>query len=251
MSVRGEPVQYAAWVRAERGSDSGWWRLARAIGWIVTVLWALLVLSVAVDSYENDLFVTLFAVGVMMVPCVPFWWWQVRRIRRRRAEPVTAAPVARESVAGVPATREPIERSADGPSDDELEDLPESIREEWRRLRHARDLVHAFAEDGWVEPTALLDVDDHVARLRRLLEADERTDRLGGAASNTLRRQVEELRALLVALADEAVELQASLADDDPAAATLADARERVRTTTEAYRELRRPHEVRDLQQPG
>lgn len=229
-------------VSAERGSDS-WWRVARATGWIVTLLWSLLIVVAMVDLYDNDLFVSLIAGGVMLVPCLPFWWRQVSRIRRRRAAPVAAAPV--------PAL---VERPAAEPSGPghELEKLPASIRNEWRQLEQARDLVRAFAENGWVERTALMDVDDHVARLRRLLEADERTDRLGGAASNTLRRQITELRALLVALADEAVEHQASLASDDPTAATLTDARERLRTTTEAYRELPRPDAVaRDLQQPG
>jgi hypothetical protein len=64
---------------------------------------------------------------------------------------------------------------------------------------------------------------------------------LGGAPSPTLQRQVEELTALLVALGDEAVEHQASLASDDPVPATLAEARERLANTTEALRDLQRP----------
>jgi hypothetical protein len=127
--------------------------------------------------------------------------------------------------------------------------MPASIRDEWRRLEHARDLVYGFAEDGWVERAALLDVDDHVARLKRLLEADERTNRLGGAASSTLLRQVETLTALLVALADEAVEHQASLADDDPVPVSLAEAKERLSASTQAYRELR-PLDARRTDQP-
>jgi hypothetical protein len=146
--------------------------------------------------------------------------------------------------------------------------LPASIRNEWRRLERARDLVHGFAGEGWVEPAALLHVNDHMARLERLLQADERVIRLGGTPSSTLLRQVEELTALLVALADEAVEHQASLASDDPVPATLAEARERLANTTQAFRDLQRPAEpssvtpprsraaerpegARGLQQPG
>jgi hypothetical protein len=222
------------------------WSVLRALGWTVTTLWAALVtyalVAVLLDG-TNSIPAGLVGFGVFLLPCLPFWWWQARRIRRRRR-------AARDVAAPPPRAR--VERpAAEVPSGDhELERLPPEMRDQWRLLEQARDLVVGFAEQGWVEREALVHVDEHTARLRRLLEADARTDLLGGTSSATLRRQVEELGALLVALADEAVEHQASLASDDPVPVTLAEARDRLATTTTAYQELSGP-EARDLQQPG
>lgn len=221
-------------------------RVLRAIGWAVSVVWAVLwgalgVSLVGDPTYDWDWSVDPFILCFFLLPSVLFWVSQVRRTRRqRRGVRVADAPPAAERVA--PPTAEP--------SDDELA-WPAPIRDEWRRLEHARDLAVGFADDGWIERAALLHVDDHMARLRRLLDADVRTNRLGGASSTTVQRQVEELRALLVALADEAVEHQASLVGDDPAPATLADARDRLAASTQAYRELQQPDESRRLQRPG
>jgi len=226
-------------VRQETESDEGLRIALRIVGWIVTVLWAGVWTSLATATalaYSGSA-ATVFLV-LACLPCLPFWIVEARRFQRRRH----AAPPRARSAAEQPL----VTQQAEG-----LEHLPPAIRDEWRRLEGARDLVVKFADDGWVERAALLHVDDHVARLEQLLEADASVERLGGDPSATLRRQVEELRALLVALADEAVEHQASLASDDPVPATLAEARERLATTTQAYRELRGPEAERDLQQPG
>lgn len=241
--------------------DSTLRRVLRAIGWAVTVPWAALwmwaVLAVTVEAgAESSAFVDVFAVIAGWLPCIPFWIVQVRRHRRRRAEGATSAsasPPERDTLradAPPPPRVEHAPQHAGLTEDQRLALLPASIRDEWKRLEGARDLVHGFAEEGWVERAALLHVDDHIARLRRLLEADERTNRLGGAASSTLTRQVEALTALLVALADEAVEHQASLAHDDPGPVSLAEAKERLAATTQAYRNLREPGTAQPAEQP-
>jgi hypothetical protein len=245
--------------------DSTVRRVLRALGWWISVPWAVLWLGAGIataldPSYDMSLIEGL-VVGTIVgcLPWWPFWIAQVARRRRaKRAAAEAAAPTAvRKDSPRVqrPAPPRPAPPLPPPPlppprhDPQQLAQLPASIRDEWQRLEHARDLVHGFAEDGWVERAALLDVDDHVARLRRLLEADERTNRLGGAASSTLLRQVETLTALLVALADEAVEHQASLADDDPVPVSLAEARERLSASTQAYRELR-PLDARPTDQP-
>lgn len=210
----------------------------RVVGWVGTTLWAGMCLTSGIVMglvVGSDVAVALGAVGIL--PCLPFWISEVRRFRRRKTsgEPTDVALGWSQPQADAvrPARLHP------------------SIRDEWRRLEQARDLMVGFAEDGWVERAALLHVDEHMARLERLLVADAQVEQLGGTQSLTLRRQVEELRALLVALADEAVEHQASLASDDPVPASLTEARERLATTTEAYRELQPPQPARNLQQPG
>jgi hypothetical protein len=229
-------------VRHESDSDAGLRIALRIIGWIVTALWAGTWTSMGLMTalaYSGSAGAVFLVLGCL--PCLPFWVTEVRRFRAGRQ---AAALDVRHGPA-------PQGSAAEQAETERLERLPESIRDQWRQLEHARDLVIGFAEDGWVERAALLHVDDHMAHLERLLEADASVERLGGGPSTTLRGQVEELRALLVALADEAVEHQASLASDDPVPVTLAEARERLRTTTAAYRELRRPEAARDLQQPG
>ncbi|HSK97451.1 MAG TPA: hypothetical protein VK891_12605 [Euzebyales bacterium] len=217
-------------------------RLAlRVLGWVGTTLWASMWLmwGLTVALLPGNGVAAAVLAGIGCIPCLPFWIVELRRFRRWRTAQAAGAREARQPL--------PQDRVAA----EQFERLPASIRGEWRRLEHARDLVVGFAEDGWVEPAALLHVDDHVARLERLLEADARVSELGGVPSETLRRQVEELTALLVALADQAVEHQASLASDDPVPVTLAEARERLATTTQAYRELRSPEVARNVQQPG
>jgi hypothetical protein len=242
-------------------------RAARIIGLTLTACWAgfwalaglpfllLPFLGLSVDGVSAAAAPLAVAfLGIGLAPVVP---WMVH-LSRSRARRVAHAQAWRRMHAQTQTMRAEEQR---------LARLPASIRNEWRRLEHARDLVHGFAGEGWVEPAALLHVDDHMARLAQLLQADERVIRLGGTPSSTLARQVEELTALLVALADEAVEHQASLASDDPVPATLAEARERLANTTQALRDLQqpavpsamvapsraaeRPQGARGLQQPG
>lgn len=105
--------------------------------------------------------------------------------------------------------------------------LPKAVRRDWARLLQARRLVQDLAHDGWVDGASLLQIDDEVLRLHRLLVADRRTTALGGQPSTALRTQVADLADLLVALADEAVHLQVEAGGDrSTAAATVEDARE-------------------------
>lgn len=229
-------------------------RALRIIALTLTVcwmaFWGLTGLLAAAFVSDSSALLGMFA-GIGLAPVVP---WLVQA-NRRLAERLARGDARRQRLSAL-AEQQRLAR------------LPASIRSEWRRLQHARDLVHGFADEGWVEPAALLHVDDHVARLERLLQADERINRLGGTPSSTLLRQVQELTALLLALADQAIEHQASLTSDDPVPATLAEARQRLATTTQAYRDLHRagessrahpagyrtvdqPNFTRKLQQPG
>jgi hypothetical protein len=184
-------------------------------------------------AYEQTLASGLaLGLGVGVLPCLPLWLAELRRFRRRRR-----AERARDE-------REAAHR-ADAESArqrrDQMEKLPLDIRNDWERIERSRLLVQEFADEGWIEQSALLEMDRHISQLRTLLEADARTERLGGESSATLRTQVRDLTALLVALADAAVEHQATLITDDPVPATLAEARDRLARTTEAYRDLQQP----------
>lgn len=118
-------------------------------------------------------------------------------------------------------------------------DLPKAVRRDWSRLLQARGLVQDLARDGWVDGASLLQLDDEVLRLHRLLVADRRTTSLGGRAATALHTRVADLADLLVALADEAVHLQVEAGDArSTAAATVEDAREHLHTLRLARREV-------------
>lgn len=208
------------------------WR--RALGWSLTGTWAALWMIGGIGSgldpaNDNTLLVgILLAVGLGVVPMLPLWmrWWREGRADRARRRAVEAR-IEREEATDRERAR--------------LERLPAHLHDEWRRLQHAHGLVEGFAAEGWIEVAAVTEVGDQVARLERLLAADRATDELGGRRSEGLERQVRDLTGLLVALADEAVEHQATLASDHPVPATLAEARDRLAATREAYRDLPSP----------
>lgn len=215
-STTGRP----GWVRSLQWAATGAW----------VALWTIGGIGSGLDpTNENTLFVgAALAVGFGLVPVLPFWvrWWREGRHDRARRQ------AAEEAVARHRDTERERAR---------LARLPDHLRDDWRRLEHAHDLVEGFAAQGWIEPVAVTEVADLVARLERLLAADRATDELGGRRSDSLEQQVRDLTDLLVALADEAVEHQATLTSDDPVPATLAEARERLTATREAYRELPSP----------
>lgn len=117
--------------------------------------------------------------------------------------------------------------------------LPNPTRAAWRRLQDAHDVVRALAADGHLAPgTDLRELDTHMDELLRLLEVDRRTDRLGGATSSTVRTRMGELTALLVGVADAAIEHRAVRLGEAALPDTLTEARDTLAASTGAYREL-------------
>lgn len=116
--------------------------------------------------------------------------------------------------------------------------VPPEVRGDWRRMEQARELVRDLAEDGWVSPDALAELDAHVAHLQKLLWADHRARELGGRPSDGLARQVADLADLLVALADEAVDAQADVAAGARAPVSMAAARDRMAVLRAARQEV-------------
>lgn len=210
--------------------------------WTLSLLWAgfwgIGGVGTALDPTDGTGFAAGLALAALLgvAPMVPVWWHLVRDARRERAE--RPARARRPSRAERRAELEARRRAAVHAS--RLERLPARARDEVLRLDRARSLVQRFADQGWVDESALREVDATAERLERLLAADAETDRLGGAASGRLLDQLVELGDLLVALADEAVEHQATLVGDSAVPATLADARERLAHTRAAYEQLGR-----------
>lgn len=105
----------------------------------------------------------------------------------------------------------------------------------WAALVKADELVQGFGERGWIASETL-----EVVRARTA-DVARRSGRAEGAPATddrSLRGDVDELTALLVALADAAVEAQPDLAPDVPVPVTLADAQDRLGRTHDAYDEL-------------
>ena len=215
---------------AERGGRQILRRIVQALSLLWAGFWVVGGIGSGLDPTDGTTLAAglAIALGVGVVPCLPLWLGSLRRFRERRR----AARLRARRTAAAHAEHRQRER---------MERLPPAVRGDWERLEKARHLVQELADGGWIEPSALLEIDRHTERLRSLLEADARTDRLGGEASATLYTQVADLAALLVALADAAVEHQAALMTDAPVPVTLAEARNRLSTTTEAYRDLQQP----------
>lgn len=109
--------------------------------------------------------------------------------------------------------------------------LPEPLQRAWRSLSKADELVQGFGERGWIADETRAVVEVRTAAIAR------RTGRVqSGSASDddaTLRRDMDELTSLLVALADAAVAAQPSLAPETPVPVTMADAQARLADTTD------------------
>ncbi|MFC6013768.1 hypothetical protein [Nocardia lasii] len=115
--------------------------------------------------------------------------------------------------------------------------LPHRLKASWFRLDKAYGVVSELQRRGWIDATSTRGLSESMARLHRLGVADGMTDQLGGRRSGTVERQINRLADLLVALADEAVEHQATVgADFTPA--TLAEAAQRLAADRVAYCEL-------------
>lgn len=161
--------------------------------------------------------ITLLVVIVVLGIAGLAWTW--RDVRRRRdaqvRAPATGAVAARE-----------------------LGRLPADVRDDWRRLQRARELLAGLVADGWVDPAAIAEVDELTVRLHGILVAERDSEALGGRGAPDVERQVEDLADLLVALADEALAHQADETRGHAAAATLEEARTRMTALRSARREV-------------
>ena len=136
---------------------------------------------------------------------------------------VGPAGAAVATVAGDPAP------DVDVPEDDALE-------RQWQRLTKADELVQAFAQRGWIADEARTVVESRTTDLARRVG---RVQQRGGTVDDPgLAGEVAELTALLVALADAAVEAQPSLAPEEPVPVGIADAQRRRGSTQQAYDDL-------------
>ena len=114
--------------------------------------------------------------------------------------------------------------------------LPDRLDRAWRSLAKADELVQGFAERGWVAPTTLTVVGQRTHELaRRVGRSQERGADAAEESASGLAREVDELTALLVALSDEAVARQPSLAPEVPVEVSLADAQRRLGATHDLY----------------
>lgn len=117
-----------------------------------------------------------------------------------------------------------------GPAIAETTPPSAALQSAWRALCKADELVHGFGTQGWIADADLAVVDE---RGRALARRVGRVDDHGAdmQEQHDLRRELEQLTTLLVALADEAVARQPSLAPTSPVVVTLEDARRRLAET--------------------
>ncbi|MFC4125366.1 hypothetical protein [Nocardia rhizosphaerae] len=116
--------------------------------------------------------------------------------------------------------------------------LPPRLQGQWNRLTQAWNVVTELQHKGWVDADSTRGLPDSMNRLYQLGVADGMTDQLGGRRSGSVEQQIGRLADLLVALADEAVEHQATLGAGDFTPATIAAAAQRLSADRAAYREL-------------
>lgn len=107
------------------------------------------------------------------------------------------------------------------------------LEQAWQRLAKADEIVQGFGERGWITDASMTEVDDRTREVaRRVGRAQQHSGDDDPLAlepqSAALVHEVEQLTALLVALADEAITRQPSLAPDTPVPVSLDDARRRL-----------------------
>lgn len=133
----------------------------------------------------------------------------------------------------MPADHDPLDESS---SADTTGADASPLVQAWQRLAKADEIVQGFGERGWITAEAMAEIDRRTERVARRVGREEQA----GPSDDThaLVRDVRELTALLVSLADEAIARQPSLAPETPVAVTLEDARERLSSTHAAYDDL-------------
>ncbi|MFC4375245.1 hypothetical protein ACFO5K_14190 [Nocardia halotolerans] len=196
--------------------------------WVLAVIWGTVSLLTGVsslfgaDGSDGELFFFSIIVGVLPLGAV--MWHEQGLVRRQRL--AAARPAAHRRVPmPPPPPRPPVPQ------------LPSRLQQPWNRLSQAWSVVAELQRQGWIDPASTSGLPQSMQRLHRLAVADGMTDQLGGRRSSAVEQQLERLGDLLVALADEAVEHQATIgADFTPA--TLAAAAQRLAADRAAYREL-------------
>lgn len=110
------------------------------------------------------------------------------------------------------------------------------LAQAWQRLAKADEIVQGFGERGWITDETMAEVERRTGEVARRVGRQQQ----GGEAeaSPVLVHEVGELTALLVALADEAIGRQPSLAPETPVPVSLDDARRRQSSTHAAYERL-------------
>lgn len=201
--------------------------------WVLAIGWCVLSLAVGVsalfeaDSLDSDpagQFYASIVIGLLPLGAV---LWHERSLARR--------PMARPFVH--PIVRHPPPPRQNPPPAVHVPQLPHRLQSSWNRLSQAWNVVFELQRQGWIDATSTRGLPESMSRLHRLGVADGLTDQLGGRQSSTVERQITRLGDLLVALADEAVEHQATVGTDFTPA-TLAAAAERLAADRAAYREL-------------
>ena len=110
------------------------------------------------------------------------------------------------------------------------------LAQAWQRLAKADEIVQGFGERGWITDEAMAEVERRTGEVARRVGREQQGGDAG--ASPALVHEVGELTALLVALADEAISRQPSLAPDTPVPVSLDDARRRQSSIHTAYEDL-------------
>lgn len=113
--------------------------------------------------------------------------------------------------------------------------LPERVERAWRSLAKADELVQGFGDRGWIASETLAVVEERTHDLaRRVGRLEERGVRPDTSPAQ-LARELDEVTALLIALADAAVVRQPSLAPDEPVPVTLEHAHRHLGATQDLY----------------
>lgn len=247
MTPGAHPGPYPAHVQEDGEREPGrLWRAGRLLAQTISVLWAAFWvaggLGTALDPTDSTPLLTgiVFGLGFGLVPVAPLWYrWVTQALDRRRRREREMSDLDERIAAGLVRVDAARERSE---AIRKRARIPIEVRDEWQRLERAHELVVGFVDEGWVTDEAIERLDVRIGRLEQLLVADHATDELGGRSSDALHEQVRELTALLVALADDALERQVALTDgDDVVPTTLRDAQERLAAEHLALDELSDP----------
>ncbi len=202
--------------------------------WVLAAVWFVLCvaasISIAIDPSMGESDRATTALGALVVGVLPGGGvlWHDKALERRFAL-MTARAAAPPM---------PVRPRVPPPAPVSAPRLPPRLQPAWNRLAQAWTVVTELQRQGWVDADSTRGLPQSMARLHQLGVADGMTDHLGGRQSNSVEQQIGRLADLLVALADEAVEHQATIGAGDFTPATLAAAAQRLAADSAAYREL-------------